>query len=197
MITYEIGGRLYLNVTNQCNNRCLFCVRDQAEGVGVDLWLKHEPSTQEIIEAVGDAQGYAEAVFCGYGEPLLRLPEVLETARHLKRLGKTVRVNTNGLAQMVWGRPVAAELAEVVDEISISLNAADAMAYDKLCQPEAGPKAYDALLAFARDCVRHISKVTLTVVDLIPPQEIEACAAIARELGASFKVRSYQGEDQE
>ncbi|MNP56763.1 hypothetical protein D3C76_1515150 [compost metagenome] len=82
----------------------------------------------------------------------------------------------------------------MVDEVSISLNAADALAYDKLCQPEAGPKAYDALLDFARDCVRHIPKVTLTVVDLIPPREIEACAGIAREMGAGFKVRSYQDD---
>lgn len=192
MIVYEIGGKLYLNVTNQCNNRCLFCVRDQAEGVGVELWLEREPSAREIIDAVGDAEGYAEAVFCGYGEPLLRLPEVLETARHLKQLGKIVRVNTNGLAGLVWDRPIAEELAEVVDEVSISLNAANAMAYDKLCQPEAGPAAYDALLVFARDCVRHIPRVTLTVVDLISPGEIEACAAIARDIGAGFKVRSYQ-----
>lgn len=194
MIAYDIGGKLYINVTNRCNNRCAFCVRDHEEGVGFDLWLEREPSAGEIIEAVGNADGYAEAVFCGYGEPLLRLPEVLETARHLKRLGKTVRVNTNGLAELVWKRPLAAELAEAVDEVSISLNAANAVSYVKLCQPDAGPEAYEALLAFARDCVRHLPKVTMTVVDLIPPEEIEACAAIAGEIGAGFKVRSYQEE---
>ena len=74
IITYVVGDHLYLNITNRCTNRCTFCIRDKDGGIGHDLWLEHEPSTEEIIAAIGTADGYDEVVFCGYGEPLMRLP---------------------------------------------------------------------------------------------------------------------------
>ncbi|MDF2922617.1 MAG: Radical domain protein [Paenibacillaceae bacterium] len=191
MIAYELDNKLYVNVTNRCTNRCGFCIREREEGIGQDLWLEKEPNASEIIEAVGDGGSYSEVVFCGYGEPLLRLPEVIETAKHLKRLGKRVRVNTNGQADLIWKRKIAPELEGAVDAVSISLNAASAGHYQRLCQSAFGEEAYEGILAFAKDCTAHIPEVTLTVVDFIAQEEIDDCAAIAEGLGTRFRVRKY------
>lgn len=189
MITYDIGTKLYINITNRCTNQCVFCVRNNSKGIGYDLWLEKEPSAQEVIEAVGNAEQYDEVVFCGYGEPLLRLPKIIEIAKHLKKVEKKVRINTNGQADLIWKRRVAAELAGLVDAVSISLNAGTKYRYQELCESEFGTDAYDSIISFAKDCVSFLPEVTLTVVNLISASEIEKCALIAKEVGAKFKVR--------
>jgi TatD family-associated radical SAM protein len=194
MITYEINNNLYLNITNRCTNNCSFCIRHNNKGVGYNLWLKTEPSLEEILAAVGKAGDYHEYVFCGFGEPLLRLPEVIATARYLKRKGKRVRINTNGQAGLIWPEPVAPQMAGLVDAISISLNAADEKSYLDLCQPHWGVRAYSAILDFTKECLRYIPEVTLSVVDLLPEEEIKKCALIASDLGAAFRIRHYETE---
>lgn len=191
MITYEIGNKLYLNITNRCTNRCKFCVRKSNKGLGFDLWLKEEPDLEEIIKAVGSAEKYDEVVFCGYGEPLIRLPEVIEISKHLKRLEKKVRINTNGQSDAIWKRPTVKELSGLVDAVSISLNASNEALYQELCQSEFGEGVLKSILSFTADCVRYLPEVTLTVVDLIPEDDIQKCALIAKELGANFKVRKF------
>ncbi len=189
IITYVVGHHLYLNITNRCSNRCAFCIRDRQAGIGHDLWLDYEPSAAEIIAAIGDAEGYQEIVFCGYGEPLIRLPEVIEVAAHLKRLGKKVRINTNGQADLIWGRSVAAELAGVIDSVSISLNAENAAEYQKICDSDYGEDAFAAVLKFAASCVPLIPEVILSVVDVIPEEAIAHCRMLAEGAGAKFRVR--------
>lgn len=193
MITYEIGTKLYINITNRCTNQCTFCVRDDPKGIGIDLWLEKEPSAQEVIEAIGSAETYDEVVFCGYGEPLIRLPEIIEISKYLKRIEKKVRINTNGQADLIWKRRVVPELAGCIDAVSISLNAGSKGQYQELCNSEFGADAYDSIISFAKDCVCFLPKVTLTVVDFISESEIEKCALIAKEVGANFRVRSFNG----
>ena len=76
-ITYEVGGNLYLNITNRCPCACTFCIRTLCDGAyGSDpLWLEHEPSQEEIFAALEqrDLSRYREVVFCGFGEPTERL----------------------------------------------------------------------------------------------------------------------------
>ena len=189
IITYVVGHHLYLNITNRCSNRCAFCIRDRQTGIGHDLWLDYEPSAAEIIAAIGDAEGYQEIVFCGYGEPLIRLPEVIEVAAYLKRLGKKVRINTNGQADLIWGRSVASELAGLIDSVSISLNAENAVEYQKICDSDYGEDAFAAVLKFAASCVPVIPEVILSVVDVIPQEAVEHCRVLAESTGAKFRVR--------
>lgn len=189
MINYEIDGKLYINLTNRCSNRCTFCVRDKPDDFEFDLWLEREPAAEEVIREIGTAEKYGEIVFCGFGEPTERLPELLEIARYLKTLNKKVRLNTNGQADLIWHRRTAPELTGLIDAVSISLNAGDRENYEKRCLPEFGAGAYDAVLAYARDCVRCVPEVTLTVVDILTPNELSRCAAAATEIGASFRVR--------
>ncbi|WP_338091181.1 TatD family nuclease-associated radical SAM protein [Pelotomaculum isophthalicicum] len=188
---YQIGDSIYLNITNKCTNKCVFCIRQAKEGIaGYDLWLDKEPDLNELLLAVGDVSQYREVVFCGYGEPLIRADLVIETSRVLKKLGASVRIDTNGQADLIHGRDIASELAGSVDAVSISLNAPDALQYVSLCQPQMGEEAYGAMLKFAASCKKHIPKVTLSVVRL-PGVDIKKCREIAVNLGAEFIIREY------
>lgn len=191
MITYQLGESLYINLTNRCTNKCSFCIREHADGVGgYNLWLEEEPSAQEIIEAVGDPFRYKEVVFCGFGEPTVRLEELLEVSRYLKKnYNIRIRLNTNGQANLIYGRNVVPLLEGLIDSISISLNAKNAQDYQKLCNPQYGEEAFFAVLDFIKECKKYIPELTITVVDILSREDIEECRAIARELGVNFKVR--------
>ncbi|MDD3652993.1 MAG: TatD family nuclease-associated radical SAM protein [Desulfotomaculaceae bacterium] len=190
---YALGDSLYLNVTNKCTNDCAFCVRKTVEGVGYyDLWLEKEPNLNELLEAAGDVRQYREVVFCGYGEPLIRIDLVIEAARALKSLGVPVRVNTNGQAGLYHGRNIAVELSGLIDTISISLNAADSGHYVSLCRPRQGEEAFPAILEFARQCKKYIPKVILSVVRW-PGVDIAGCREIARSLDVELRVREPAG----
>lgn len=191
MITYEINDALYINLTNRCANNCCFCVRNHPEGLGFDLWLHKEPSIEEIIAELEGLDIYSEVVFCGYGEPLERFREVIEICRHIKGKGVRTRINTNGQANLIWKKNIVPELRGLVDSISISLNAKNAKDYVKLCRPDNGEEAYEAVLNFAEECIKYIPEVWLTVVDVISAHDIEICRSIANRIGARFRVRHY------
>jgi len=188
-IAYEMWGNLYLNITNRCTNECAFCIRYQTDVLwGYNLRLDREPTAQEIIEAIGDPSRYDEVVFCGYGEPTTRLDVLLEVARAVKDCGGRVRVDTNGHANLIWNRNVAPEMAEVVDAVSVSLNAATAADYAEICKPSFGPDTYEHVKAFIREAIKAGLDVTASVVK-VPGVDIETSRAVARELGATFRVR--------
>ena len=190
-ITYPIRNSLYLNITNRCTAACTFCVRYHTDFVkGHNLRLKDEPTAEEMIKEIGDPKRYAEIVFCGYGEPLLRLDVVKAVAADVKRRGGMVRVDTNGHANLIHKRNVLPELAGLVDAMSVSLNAQNAALYDKISQPKFGGITYEAVKDFIREAKKHIPDVTVTVVSL-PEVDIEACRKIAGDLGVKFRVREY------
>ena len=195
-ISYEVGNNLYLNFTNKCPCNCTFCIRTHADGAyGSDpLWLEHEPSMDEIKADLGkhDLTKYDEIVFCGYGEPTERLDAVTETAGWLREKGcKKLRINTNGLGDLVNGRSIAGELCEALDVISVSLNAGTRDEYMKVTRPRFD-NAWEAMQQFTADCVKAGgAEVVMSVVDVIPEAEIEASRRIAERLGAKLRVRTY------
>lgn len=192
-IAYEMWDNLYLNITNRCTNRCSFCVRNETDVLwGYNLRLETEPSADEIMEAVGDPGRYREIVFCGYGEPTLRLDVVKDVAGRLKRTGARVRLDTNGQGNLIWNRNIAPELAEVLDAVSVSLNAQDAATYDRVCGSRFGEAAYGAVLAFIRECKRSGLAVVASVVD-VPDVDVPAAARVADELGVALRVRGGSG----
>jgi len=193
VIAYHGKGNIYLNVTNRCTCACTFCLREFTDEVyGYPLLLDHEPSVEQITQALelefleGPAD---EVVFCGLGEPTLRLPEVLAVTDWLRLRRIPARLNTNGLGQLANpGVEVVPALVEAgLGGVSVSLNAADPETYDRLCRPIYA-KAFRAVLAFTRDCVAAGLATTMTVVDH-PDVDVEACAALADGLGAAFRVR--------
>jgi TatD family hydrolase len=125
-IAYAIRNSLYLNITNKCTNACVFCPKLTDYMVkGHFLKLGPEPSLNEIIGALPDLSPYREVVFCGFGEATLRLDVLKEVAKYLKREKKKVRLDTDGLANLVHGRNVLPELSGLIDSVSVSLNAPD------------------------------------------------------------------------
>ena len=190
-ITYPIRNSLYLNITNRCSAACTFCVRYHTDFVkGHNLRLAEEPTAEMLIKEIGDPKRYGEVVFCGYGEPLLRLDVVKAVAAEVKRRGGRVRIDTNGHANLINKRNVLPELAGIVDAVSVSLNAQNADLYNKISQPQFGMAAYDGVQEFIREAVKYIPDVTATVVAL-PEVDVEACRKIAEGLGAKFRVREY------
>lgn len=190
-IAYRIRNSLYLNITNRCSNRCSFCAKFSDFTVkGHYLRLEHEPDFSEVIAAIGDHRDYTEVVFCGYGEPLLRLDLVKEVATELKKNGVMVRINTDGQANLVYGRNILPELAGLIDCISVSLNAADAEAYARLCNSPFGGEAWDGIRDFLREAKIHIPSVVASAV-AIPGIDIDAIRQQADKLGVEFLEREF------
>lgn len=194
-ILYEVGNNLYVNITNKCPCACTFCIRKNGDGAyGSDsLWLDHEPSEAEIIAEfdkrnLGD---YSQIVFCGYGEPLQRADLLVKICRYLKgKNSPPIRINTNGLADLINHKSVAPMLKDCVDIVSISLNAGTEKGYCEVTRPSF-KGAYDAMLRFAEDCKKYVPQIMFTVVDVISPEEIELARQRAESMNIKFRVRKY------
>ncbi|HEY4716743.1 MAG TPA: YchF/TatD family DNA exonuclease [bacterium] len=191
-IVYGIRDSLYLNITNRCTNVCVFCpkIRGSYAVKGYDLRIGKEPEAEEIIKAIGDPQKYTEVVFCGFGEPLLRLDAVKSISIWLKEKGLRVRIDTDGLASLVHGKNIPAELKGLVDSISVSMNAPDPKTYAKLCPSPYGEQAFHAVLEFIRQSKDYIPEVIATVVAL-PHLNVEECRKIADTIGVKFRIREH------
>jgi len=194
-LVYPIRRSLYVNVTNECSNRCTFCPRSTGELVvkGHDLKLPREPTAGEIVQALeqAGAQNYVEVVFCGFGEPTLRMDVLKAVAREVKsRWRLRTRLNTNGQGSAINGRDVTEELAGLVDAVSVSLDAPDAATYDKLCRPTL-PNAFEAVCEFLRRAKGRIPTVSATAV-AVPGLDLEAVRRLAeQDLGVAFEVRAF------
>jgi TatD DNase family protein len=190
-IGYSLHGSRYLNVTNRCTLRCTFCPKFNGDWVvqGYDLRLRDEPGVASLVAAAGAPAAHGEVVFCGLGEPTLRLYTVLEVAAQLKRRGhRHIRLNTDGLANLVHGRDVTPDLEGLIDAVSVSLNAQDEQTYNRICRP-LRPGAYPALLQFVDHVRDFVPEVTLTAIDGLDGVDISACETIARDLGVGFRRR--------
>ena len=187
-IAYKIRDSLYLNLTNRCTNSCSFCVRFHKDYVkGHNLRLHDEPTEEELKEAIGDPSQYHEVVFCGYGEPLLRLDIVKSLARWIKEKGGHVRINTNGHGNLIHGRNILTELTGIVDTLSISLDAQDDETYQRICAPTY-KNAFREVVSFIREAKAYVPSVQATVVET-EGVDIEKCRKLTEELGIPLRVR--------
>ena len=199
-ITYEVDTGLYVNVTNKCTNRCEFCIRNNGDGAyGSDsLWLEREPGREEILESIfsRDLSGYTEIVFCGYGEPAVRLSDCRAIALAIKEKypDMKVRINTNGHSDLILGMDTAWMYEGAFDTVSISLNTPTAEGYNRLCHPAFGPRSHKALLDLARRLSTLVPKVMLSVVkETLTDDELSECRRLSDTVGAELKVRTYIG----
>lgn len=189
-LSYVIDDRLYLNITDRCTLECSFCPKTLGtlQLHEYDLTLQHLPSADEIIAAIDNPAAYREVVFCGFGEPTLRLKVLLQVARQIKAQGGRVRVNTDGLANLVNKRNVLPELAECVDALSISMNAQNSDVYEQHCHP-ALAGSYQAMLDFLELAPQYITEVTATAIHGLKDVDISACRRLADDLGVNFRQR--------
>ena len=201
---YQTLGGIYINLTNRCQNRCTFCIRQNGESVNQheSLWLSHEPSACEVIAQLDDVLQVVqkqdvnatrkEIVFCGYGEPTYRLEVLLQVATYAKSKGLKVRLNTNGLGNTATQTDIVPLLKTHIDVVSISLNESNAVDYLALCKPHMGLSAFDHIITFATRCVAHNIPTVLSVVDVIAAHKIEECKTIAQQIGAELRVRKVE-----
>jgi TatD DNase family protein len=187
-IAYRIRDSLYLNITNRCTNKCSFCIRFYSDYVkGHNLRLTVEPTEEELKKAIGDPEQYQEIVFCGYGEPMLRLDLIKSLAAWIKQHKGRVRINTNGHGNLIHGRNILPELQGLIDIISISLDAHDEETYNRICKP-AFRNAFQGIIEFIKEAKKFIPDVQITVVEL-NGVDIEKCRKIAGELGVELRLR--------
>ena len=197
-ITYPVKNGIYVNMTNRCPCACTFCLRKNGDSIfGSDpLWLDREPTVQEICESIDtwDLKEYDEVVFCGYGEPTERLDDLLKVAKYIKSKSNIkIRINTNGLADLILGEKTAPKLKGLIDTVSVSLNTTNKEDYLKIVRPKFGIESYDAMLSFTKDCTEFVPNVVMTVVDVVTTkEEQEICKKICESVGAKLRVRPYE-----
>lgn len=205
-LAYLLDDKIYINLTNNCTNRCIFCLRqDKSDVCGQEMWLDNETfganDVIEQLEAIIKKQLEAakpnslnEIIFCGYGEPLLKLDLLKEVAAYIRENypNTKIRVNSNGHANLIYKRNIAPELKPLIDDISISLNAPTEEEYNELSQPNI-QGAYEGVKEFIKACADEGISTTASVVENYKGRhlDLEACEKIANGLGAKFRVREW------
>ena len=197
-ILYVLGNTLYINMTNKCPCSCTFCIRKEGDGVrgSGSLWLDRDPAVEEVKAALAekDLDSYDEIVFCGYGEPLVRINEVAEVGRYIKSVSKAkVRINTTGLSDLIHNKEHSVQILKgAIDSISISLNAPTAKEYNEVTRPKWGEKSFEVMLKFAKEAKTVVNEVMFSVVDVIGEDKIKRSQEIADELGVKLRVREME-----
>ena len=197
-ITYEGRNSLYVNMTNRCPCACTFCLRHNKDHVFTanSLWLDREPTVKEVCDSLDawNLSKYNAIVFCGYGEPTMRLDDLLKVAAYIKSKSNIpLRINTNGLSDLIAGEKVAHKLEGLIDTVSVSLNATNKEDYFKLVRPKFGIDSYDAMLSFTKECTKYVPNVIMTVVDEVTSkEEQEKSREICESIGAKLRVRPYE-----
>ena len=194
-ILYTSKNSVYANITNKCNCSCTFCIRSQKDGIGSadTLWHEKNPSKDVVLDAIRnyDFTGFDELVFCGYGEPTCALDTLLEAAKIAKEeKGLRTRLNTNGLGNEENGRNIVSELAEVIDSVSISLNAPDSARYQEVSRPKY-ENGFDKMVDFAKKCKEKIKDVKWSIVDVLPNEDIERCRQLSENTGIELRIRHF------
>lgn len=188
--TYQIGKALYVNVTNRCNASCVFCDREgyaSVAGYNLRMSKSQEPSAEVYIKEIGDPKKYSEVVFCGFGEPTIRLDIIKEVAKYVKENGGRTRLNTNGHGNFINKRNILPELKGLIDSISISLNSADPDQYAKLMKVD--KSLFYEMVNFTKEAKKYIDDVIVTIVDLREVDEQKARKFTEEELGVRFRER--------
>ncbi|HJG07024.1 MAG TPA: TatD family nuclease-associated radical SAM protein, partial [Megamonas hypermegale] len=186
---------MYVNITNRCNCNCTFCLRHLKEDH--KLWLKDgEPSVEEIKQAFLNApmDNVKEIVICGFGEPTIRLDDLIKVLKFIREKypQMKVRTNTNGLSDLEFGKSTALMFEGLLDTISISLNESTAQKYLDVTRSRFGIKSYNAMLEFASQCKKYIPNVVVTIVDIIGEAEIAACKKVCEQYGLNLRIRKYE-----
>ena len=162
-----------------------------------------EPTPIQIYQAIGkmydtgyDTEGTREdelngIVFAGYGDPLLRFDELIETAAGIltARPGSPIRVNTSGLVDKNIAFDTAKRLRDSgIEKVSVSIAADNPSLYDEIVQPS--KYSFQDVCAFVVACNESGLDVECTAVEH-PKVPINNVRNLAESLGASFKSRTY------
>lgn len=195
---YLLDGKIYINLTNLCTNDCVFCIRSiKDDVVGSNLFLDSEIlNVEEVKKQLDDIEPnkYQEIVFCGYGEPILKLEELKQIAKYIKEkyAHLKTRINTNGHGNLVYKRNIVPELVGLIDSVSISFNGENKDIYDSLSVPKI-ENAYEGMKDFIKECVNAGIETTATIVTGYKDYnvDLEDCKRQIESLGAKFRERPW------
>ena len=197
-ILYKVHNNIYVNMTNKCSCGCTFCLRQNRDTMedSESLWLDREPTVEEVKAEFSkwDVEKYDEIVFCGFGEPSIRLYDILEVAEFLKsKYNKPIRINTNGLANLYFEKDVTPLFKDKIDVVSISLNTPNKEKYYELTRNQFCEKGFDGMLDFAKKVKNYVSKVVLTTVETtLTKEEEQQCQKICDDLGVTYRIRPWE-----
>ena len=197
-ILYKVHNNQYINLTNRCPYSCTFCLRQKMDKVGESdtLWLIREPTAEEVIEEFKkwDVDGFHEIVFCGFGEPTEAFDVLKKVAEFIKsKYNKPIRLNTNGVGNLINKRNIAPELKGLIDTVSISLNNPDPEEYAKLVRSKYGVKPFQEMIDFAKECKKYVPNVVMSTVDTtISHEEEKKCKEICDKIGAEYRIRPWE-----
>lgn len=197
-LVYLLENKIYINLTNSCTNNCVFCIRDIKEDVvGADLFLNNENvKAADVISQLEKLKDNlsSEIIFCGYGEPMLKLDIIKEVAKYIKQTYPNIllRVNTNGHANLVYKRNVLPELKGLIDKFSVSLNGENEEVYNELSKPNI-ENAYQGVKDFIALAVKEGFDTTATIVTGYKNYMVDMpkCIEITNNLGAKFRERPW------
>lgn len=203
-VVYRFQNGFYVNITNRCPNLCFFCIKNKwsMDFRGYNLGLEKEPSAEEVLSEIKkewQKAKFEELVFCGYGEPTMRLEVLTDIAKAVKggTLGKDIsgikiRLNTIGLGNLVNGRDITDDLKEVLDAVVISLNTTDPVQWVKIVRPDKKyeSRGFESVKEFIALCAGKIKNTSITAVDL-KEVDMEKLRKYAQKLGIKFRIRPY------
>lgn len=195
---YTLDGKIYINLTNLCTNDCVFCIRAiKDDVVGANLFLDTEVLDINEVKKQLDGFGpdkYSEIIFCGYGEPILKLDALKEIAAYIKEKYPHIktRINTNGHGNLIYKRNIVPELKGIIDSVSISFNGEDKAVYDAISLPKI-ENAYEGMKDFIQECVQQGIETTATIVTGYKNYKVnlEDCKSQIQALGAKFRERPW------
>lgn len=208
-VVYRFKNGLYINLTNYCPNLCAFCIKTKwhMRFDGHNLNLENaDPSAAQVLALLDEEMQKSpakEIVFCGYGECTSRLDTLLEICRVLREKMRTgayppvkIRLNTNGLGNLLNKKDIVPALTNAVDEIYVSLNAQDEHTWRKIVRPAAGYEdGFESVKDFIRRCAQAgFAKVVASCVDKTGA-DADAVKKLAESLGAEFYLRSFLDEE--
>jgi len=208
-IVYRFGNGVYINLTNRCPNLCTFCIKTKwnldFHGNNLNL-AQGEPTAAQVVAALAQELSRApfkEVVFCGYGEPTMRLDVLLFVAQTLKGWMAQakyppfpVRLNTNGLGNRINQKDIVPLLRPVIDVVNVSVNTASQEEWRRIMRPAAGYEdGFESVWNFLRSCVEAgFEKVVASCVEGVV-KDPQAVKEKAEKLGATFYLRSFLDED--
>ncbi len=192
-LVYQVGNKLYINLTNKCPCSCKFCFRGTENFIlGYNLNLTREPIAEEYMYRIKNPSIYEEVVFCGYGEPFERYETLKTVAQWLKKMGATkVRADTCGLGNLLTGRNVTKELKGLIDTFSVSINAGNKDEYLRIVNPKFGEKSWDAVINFIKEAQKENYEVIITAVEH-PNFNKDSFIKLASELGVKYRIRPFK-----
>ena len=150
--------------------------------VHLGSWMQKPVAQDENGEDINGSQFY------NYRETAEKLAAYVK-----ETFSKPVRINTNGMGNLIWNRDITPEFEGLIDTVSISLNTPNAERYHELVRSKFGDQSFDAMISFAKKCTQHVPKVVMTTVATTITKEEEAqCSKICEEVGAVYRIRPWE-----